>query len=105
MAGRIVLFRPFPFQKSLRLSVAFLLAQIGANRVAAMMPNHGRRTETQRPSLLLQPPTNIHVVARHPELRIKPSDSLEARLAERHVAARDVFRFPIRKQNVRRTSG
>ena len=78
MAGGVVFFRPFLFQQRLGFSVALLLAQIGANGVAAMMPNHGRGAEAQRPPALLQAPADIHVVPRDPELGIKSSDRLEA---------------------------
>ena len=100
MAGGVVLVRPFLFQERLGKTVARLLPQIGANRIPPVMPDHRRRTETQRPAALLQSPADVHVVARNAELRIESSDRLETRFAKRHVAARDVFRFPIGKQNV-----
>ena len=65
-----------------------------------MMPDHRRRTEAQCPPLLLQTPTHIHVVPGEAELGIEPSDRLKARFAKRHVAPRDMFRLPIRKQHV-----
>src|SRR6266516_2738899 len=87
MARPIVFFRPFPCQKSLGFSVALLLAQIGANRIAAMMPDHRGRTETEGPAMRLQTPAHVHIVAGDTELRIKSADRLQAGPAEGHVAA------------------
>ena len=70
-----------------------------------MMPDHRRGIEPQRPTLLLQAPTDINVVTRDAELRIKSANRREARLAERHVTAGNVFRLAIGKQHVRGAAG
>ena len=56
-----------------------LLAQVGADRVAAVVPDHRRRAEAERPAALLQPPADVDVVAGHAELRVEPADRLAAR--------------------------
>src|SRR5438309_3626883 len=101
MSGEVVFLRPFPFQKRLGFSIALLLAQISTNGIAAMMPDHRRGIEPQRPTLLLQAPADIHVVTRDAKLRVKSANRLQTRPAERHVAAGNVFRFAIRKQDMR----
>src|SRR5207237_9654435 len=100
MAGEVVFLRPFPFQKRLGFAIALLLAQISANGIAAMVPDDRRGIEHQRPTLLLQTPTDIHVVTGDAKLRVKSANRLQARLAERHIAARNVFRLAIGKQDV-----
>ena len=82
MTCGVVFFRPFLFQKGLGFAIASLLAQIGANRVAAMMPDHCGRTETEGPAVLLQAPADIHIVAGDAELRVESADRLETRSAE-----------------------
>src|SRR5438093_9186624 len=48
-----------------------LLFPVGAQRVPAVVPDHGGRAEAQRPTPLLQLPAHIHVVAGGAELRIE----------------------------------
>ena len=68
------------------------------------MPDDSRRAEPERPFPLLQPPTNVHVVAGRAKLRIEPPDRLEGLLAERHVAAGDVFSLTIAEQDMNRSA-
>src|SRR5881397_2371071 len=67
-----------------------------------MMPNNCRWTEPKRPALLLQAPTNIHVITRHSELRIEAADSLQRRHAKSHVAPGNMFRLPVCQQDMDR---
>src|SRR5439155_20366728 len=89
-----------PFEQRLGLSVTALLLPISEHGVTAVVPHHSGRVKPESPSLLLQPPAHIYVVAGHTELRIEPADGLEARLPERHVAAGDMLGFPVGKEDV-----
>src|SRR5438034_11740809 len=68
------------------------------------MPDHGRGTEPELPAPVPRSPTNIHVVAGLPELRIKSIHDLQPTPAESHVTAGNVLRFAIRKQHEVQTS-
>src|SRR5204862_353557 len=100
LARAVVLLRPLPFEQRLGLSVTALLLPIGEHGVTAVVPHHCGRVKPESPSLLLQPPAHIDVVAGHTELRIEPADGLEARLPERHVAAGDMLGLPVGKEDV-----
>src|SRR5438128_6055487 len=67
-----------------------------------MMPNNGGRTESERPAFLLQTPTDIHVIAGHPELRIKAANRLQRRHPKSHIASRNMFCFTVGEQNMDR---
>jgi hypothetical protein len=60
------------------------------------MPDHGRRTEAQRETSLLQPPANIDVIAGGAKCGIKAADFLQGGFAKSHIATRNVLRFLIR---------
>src|SRR6185436_8946367 len=96
VANDIVFLRPFAFQHRLGFAVATLLPQISPHGITPVMPDHCPGSEAQSPTLLLQPPADVHVVARDMELRIKPADGLERHPAKGHVATRKMLRFPIR---------
>src|SRR5207247_7841754 len=85
-------------------AVAHLLFPIRPHGPAIVMPDHGSRTEPEFPASLPRSPTNIHVVASLPELRIKSIDDLQPTPAESHVTARNVLCFAIGKEHVGRTS-
>src|SRR5439155_4031563 len=85
MTKHVVFFRPFLFQQCFGSTVPLLLFPIGPDRIAAMMPDHGRWAKPNRPALLLQPPAEIHIIARRTKLRIKPPDSLQGRFPKGHV--------------------
>ena len=70
-----------------------------------MLPDHGRRTEPQPAATRLQAPAEIHVIARHPELRIETAHGLKPGLSEGHVATRNVFRLVVGKEHVRGSAG
>ena len=65
-----------------------------------MVPDHGRGVETHRPALFLQPPANIDVITRDTKLRVKSADRLEGSFAERHIAAGNVLRLLIGKEDM-----
>ena len=67
-----------------------------------MMPDDGRGTEAERPPLLLQPPTDVHVIARRVELRIEAADGLQRGDPKGHVAAGNVFGLAIGQQHMDR---
>src|SRR2546422_3079831 len=100
MSHRVVLLRPLSFQHGLGLAVASLLSPIGADRIAAMMPNDRCRAKPQCPTFLLQSPANIDVIACDTELRVECADGFEAGFAKSHVAARNVFGLSIREQHM-----
>src|SRR5438046_8548548 len=104
VATGIVLFRPLSLEHGLGFAVAHLLFPICPHRSAIVMPDHGRGTEPELPAPVPRSPTNIHVVAGLPELRIKSIDDLQPTPAESHVTAGNVLRFAIGKQHVGRTS-
>src|SRR5207237_3421138 len=104
MPGRVVLLWPLPLQDRLRSAVPALLLPVRAHRAPGVVPDHGPCAESQRPFALLQPPAHVDVVAGHAKLRIEPANRLEGLLAERHVAARDVFSFTIAQQDMNRAA-
>jgi len=100
MAGSVIFLRPLSLQEGLSLPIVSLLFPISPHRVAAVVPDHGRRMESQCPALLLQPPAHIDIVAGNVELRIKSPYGFEGGLAKRHVTARNVLRLMVREQHV-----
>src|SRR5205807_8812667 len=91
----VVFLRPLALEHRFGSAIADLLLPIGAERVAAVMPDHGGGMKAQGPPPLLQAPADVDVVPGGAELRIEPADRLEAFLPERHVAAGDVLRLAI----------
>ena len=104
MAGGVVFLRPFPLQQRFRPAVSLLLLPVGSNRIAAMMPDQGRRVEAHRPASLLQAPAEVHIIAGDGEPAVESADGLQAGLSNGHVAARNVLRHAVGKEHVRRTS-
>src|SRR5712691_6244081 len=100
MAGCVVLLRPLSLQEGLSLPIVYLLFPIGPHRVAAVVPDHGRRIESQCPASLLQSPAHIDIVAGNTELRIKPPYGLEGSFPKRNVTDWNVFRLLVREQDV-----
>src|SRR5687768_12441936 len=72
-------------------AVAFLLAQVAANRRATVMPNDGAGMINDLPVRDEQTPAEVNVVAGGTVLRVERADNGERVLAKSHVAARDVF--------------
>ena len=105
MTGGVIFLRPLPFEERLGLAIALLLLPIGAHGIAVVMPDHGRRTEPQPAATRLQAPAEIHVIARHPELRIETAHGLKPGLSEGHVATRNVFRLAVGEEHVRGSAG
>src|SRR5207249_6001967 len=68
VAGEVVLLRPLSLQERLAPAVAHLLFPERPQRVAAMVPDHGRRAEPQRPAAFPPPPAQPDGVAGDPEL-------------------------------------
>src|SRR5207253_9496812 len=100
MSERVVLRGPLLFEQGLRLPIAALLLPVGAHRVAPVVPDHGGGAEPERPATLLQAPAHVHIVAGDAVAGIKPPDRLQRLLAEGHIAARNVLRLAIRKQDM-----
>src|SRR5512143_2180418 len=100
MPRTVVFLGPFLRQLTLRTAIADLLLPIGAQRVAPMMPDHGTRVEAERPAPRPQSPADVHVVPRGAEPRVEPADRLQAGLAERHVAPRNVLGLAVGEEDV-----
>src|SRR5206468_7591876 len=103
LAGSVIFFRPFPFNHGFRPAVAHLLFPKSSQSPTAVMEDHGGRTETQSPSSVLDAPANIDVVSSNAELGIETADRLQPVPPKSHVASRDVLRFLVGEQNVRRS--
>src|SRR5215207_6678844 len=100
MPEGVVPLRPFPLQQRFGLAVALLLLPVSSDRVAAVVPDQRRRIEAEGPPPLLESPADIHVVTRHPESRVEAADRLELVFPEGHIAARNVFGYIVRQQEV-----
>ena len=70
-----------------------------------MVPHDRRRAEAERPPPLLELPAHVDIVPRGPEPGVEPADRPQRLAPEGHVAARDVLRFPVGEEHVRRTAG
>ncbi len=90
----------FKEEQSFGLAVAALLFQVIANRVAAKVPNHRRRAETDFVTLVLQTPANVDVIPGSSKNGIETGDSLERFTTESHVATGYMFSDFIIEQNV-----
>ena len=102
-AGRaetVEVLRMPPFQDGLGLAVARLLLEVGADRVAPVVPDEASRAEADPVAALLEPPADVHVVAGLPEDRVEAADLLQRPSVERHVAARDVLREAVGEHHV-----
>src|SRR5438132_544996 len=97
MATAVVLLGPLPLEQRLGLSVLVLLFEIRGDRLAAVMPDNGARTEAERPTSLLHSPADVHVVPSDAEYWVEATDRLEARLPKGHIAARNVLGFLVRQ--------
>ena len=75
----------FPF------AVADLLAPVGLHTRAVVMPDQCRRREPDPQPPGLQPPADVHVVARAEVDRVEAVDREQRVPAKRHVAARHVL--------------
>src|SRR5262249_2367926 len=81
-------------------AVAVLLLEVGADRVAAPVPDQRGRVEAERPAARLQAPADVDVVAGGPELRVVAADRVEAVAPKGRVAARDVLGHAVGQQDV-----
>ena len=94
-------------ERELRLgpAVAHLLAEVGADGVAAVVPDERGGAESDRVSPVLEAPADVDVVAGRVELRVEPADVGQRAPAERHIAARDVLGGLVVEEHVRRPAG
>src|SRR5205823_846667 len=99
----VILLGPLLFQQGLSVPIASLLVPVGAHRVPPVVPDHSGGAEPERPATLLQPPAHVHIVAGDAVAEIKPPDRLQRLLAEGHIAARNMLRLAVRKQDMNRT--
>src|SRR4029450_3211312 len=100
MSQHIIFFWPFLLEQRFRLAVPLLLLPIGSDRIAAMMPDHGCRAKANGPTLLLQAPAHIHVIASRTKLWIKPSNGLQGRFPKRHVTPWDMLCLRIGEEHM-----
>ena len=70
-----------------------------------MVPNDRRWSETQRPTLLLQAPTDVYVVSCNSKTPIKATNRLQLFQAISHVAAWNMFSDFVRQKDMNRPSG
>src|SRR5207249_8821054 len=91
--------RPFFLQQRFRLSIPDLLLPIRSKVAATMVPDDRRSGIADDLASVLEPPTNVDVVARGPESGVEPPDGFESAFPERHVASRDVLRNSIGNQD------
>ena len=103
-AKGIKAFRVLAHQQGLRLPVTALLSHVSPDGRAPVVPDKGRRAETNLQARLLQAPAQVHVVARPVEDRIEPAHLRQRPLVERHVAAGDVLRLAVGQHDVRRAA-
>src|SRR6185503_20158514 len=68
------------------------------------MPHHCRRTESKYTAVLLNSPTEIHIIASHAIRRVTATDIEQHVSSEGHVATRYVFGNAIREQNMNRST-
>src|SRR6266536_5313415 len=65
-----------------------------------MVPDNGAWAEPQRPAAIPQPPAQVDVVARRPELRVESTNFLQRAPSERRVAAGKVLGLAIGDEDV-----
>ena len=95
VADPIVPVGPLARQLRLGLPILPLLLPVCADGVAAVMPDHGRRAESQSPAAITQPPAQIDIVPGDAKLWIESADRPQALGPEGHVAPWDMFRLAI----------
>ena len=105
VAGGIVLLRPLPLQVGLGPPVVQLLVPIGADGIAAAVPDHGGGVKAERPAALLQPPADVDVVAGDAKLGVEAADRQQPVPAKRHVAPGDVLGHLVGQQHVHGPAG
>src|SRR5205823_12773255 len=91
--------RPFFLQQRFRLSIPDLLLPVRSKVAATMVPDDRRGGIADDLSSVLEPPTNVDVVARGPESGVEPPDGFESAFPERHVASRNMLRNSIGNQD------
>src|SRR5439155_22777528 len=101
----VVALGPFALEQCFGSAVGLLLAPVGANGIAAVVPHHRTRVKAQGPTAILQPPTHVDVVAGDAEYRVKAAHGLERGSAKRHIAARNMLGHEVREQYLRRSAG
>src|SRR5207302_6875487 len=87
VAEHVVLLGPLGLEERFGLSVSDLLLPVSLQRVAPMMPDHRRGAEADRPTTILNLPTDIDVVAGHAEPWVEAADLSERGGAKGHVAS------------------
>src|SRR6218665_2670442 len=92
-------------QQGLCGSVATLLPQVGPHGVAAVVPHHGSWDEVELSSRLPQSPADIHIISSRDLLGTKAADGLQRGFPDGKITPRQVLRFCIREQDMRRRTG
>src|SRR5581483_5269844 len=91
-------------QQRLGPAVALLLVPVGAERVAAVVPDQRGRAEGERPALLPQAPAGVDVVTSGAEAGVEAADRFQRPAAVGHVAAGDVLRLDVVEEDVYRSA-
>ena len=104
-AKPVEVFRMTAFQQGLCLAIAALLLEVGPDGVAPVVPDEAGRAEPDAVAALLEPPADVHVVARAPVDGVEPADLLQRPPVEGHVASRDVLGDAVVQHHVRGAAG
>jgi hypothetical protein len=69
-----------------------------------MVPDHGSRVEPHRPTLFLQPPAHLDVIASDTELWVEAPYGLQGCFPKRHITSRNVLCLLVGKQDMHRAA-
>ena len=89
----------------LGLAIAALLLEIGADGVAAEMPDDRRRAEPDRVAGVLKAPADVDVITSRAVDRVKAAERQQRVAAERHIAAGNVLGNLVADQDMRWPAG
>ena len=93
LTAAVVAFGPLPLEQRFGAAIPDLLLPIRPDRVAATVPDDSSCVETERLTGVLQPPTDVYVVARCQKLRIEAADALEKFVDRRPVDPEGLYYF------------
>src|SRR6185312_9813357 len=81
------------------------LVEISLHRVAAEMPDNGRRAEADRVAGILEAPADVDIVAGGAVERVETAETEQDVAAKGHVAAGDMLGDVVAHQHMRRAAG
>src|SRR5438477_272119 len=95
----------FKSQQRFGFTVSFLLFQKCSKSEAPMVPDNGRRTESDDATGLLQAPAKIDIVTGLVILNVEASDVFKGPAIKSHVTTRNVLSHSVSEENMTRSSG